>query len=86
MPLGIEEEESVLVFASDTDIGLIAGRGVGEWGLVAEVEEVAVVGGGLSVVEDGLIAEGHAEDLAQDLSGFASRQGEGDVEGQDQPQ
>ncbi len=35
---------------------------------------------------DGPIAEGHAEDLTQDLSGFASREGKRDVEGQDQPQ
>jgi hypothetical protein len=33
---------------------------------VAQVKGVAVVSCGLRVVEDGLIAEGHAEDLAQD--------------------
>ena len=55
-------------------------------GFVAEIESVAVVSGTLGVVEDGLIAEGHAEDLRQHLSGLAGREGKGDVEGQDQPQ
>ena len=78
---GIEEEETEVMFAGDPDIGFIAGGGIAEPSLVAEVEVMTVVGGGLGIVEDGLIAERHAEDLAQDLSGFASRQGKGDVEG-----
>ena len=83
--LGVEEEESVLVLAGDTNVGLVAGGRGAERGFVAQVEGVAVVGGALSVVEDGLVAEGHAEDLTQDLSGLARREGKGDVEGQDQP-
>jgi hypothetical protein len=81
----IEEEEGE-VMLGDADIGFITGGGMAEGSFVAEVEEVAVVGRGLSIVEDGLVAEAHAEDLAQDESGFASGEGKGDVEGQDQPQ
>jgi hypothetical protein len=53
---------------------------------MAEVEVMTVVGGGLGVIEDGLIADGHCEDLAEHLGGFASGQGKGDMEGQDQAQ
>ena len=70
------------MLAGDTDIGLVPSGRVAQGGFVAEVEGVAVVGGALGVVEDGLIAEGHAEDLAQDLSRLAGRKGKGDMEGQ----
>jgi hypothetical protein len=83
--LGVQEEESVLVLADDTNVGLVAGGGGAERGFVAQVESVAVVGGALSVVEDGLVAERHVEDLTQDLGGLACGEGKGDVEGQDQP-
>ncbi len=66
----IEEEEGE-VMLGDADIGFITGGGMAEGSFVAEVEEVAVVGRGLSIVEDGLVAEAHAEDLAQDESGPA---------------
>ncbi len=33
-----------------------------------------------------MIAEGHAQDRAQDLSGFAGRESQGEVEGQDPSQ
>ena len=86
MALGVKEEEGVVVLAGDADISLIAGGGVREWGFMAEVEGVAVVSSGLGVVEDGLIAEGHTEDLAQHLGGLAGGEGEGDVESQHEPQ
>ncbi len=85
MPLGVEKEEGVLVLARDTNIGFIPGGSVAERSLVGQVKGVAVVGRGLSVVEDGLITEGHAEDLTEDLSGLACGEGKGDVESQDQP-
>ena len=74
------------MLAGDADIGLVPGGGVAERGFAAEVEGVAVVSGPLGVVEDGLIAERHPKDLAQHLSGLAGGEGEGDVEGQDEPQ
>jgi hypothetical protein len=55
-----------------------AGRG----GLVPR-EGAAVVGRGRGVIEDGLLAEGHAEDLAQDFRGLMGCEGNGDVKGQE---
>jgi len=69
------------MLAGDADISFVAGGGVAEGAFVAEIEGVAVVSGGLGVVEHGLIAEGHAEDLAEDLGGLAGGEGKGDVEG-----
>jgi hypothetical protein len=62
--LGVEKEEGVLMLPGDANVGLVPGSGVAERGFAAEVEGVAVIGGALGVVEDGLIAERHAEDLA----------------------
>jgi len=75
-----------VVLAGHPDIGFVAGGGISEPSLMAEVEVMTVVGGCLGVVEDGLIADGHCEDLAQHLGGFASGQGKRDMEGQDQAQ
>ena len=80
----IEEKEGVVMFSGHADVSLIAGGRIPERGFMTEVEVVTVVGGGLGVVEDSLIAEGHVKDLAQDLGGFTSREGERDMEGQDQ--
>jgi len=44
---------------------------------------VAVVGGRLGVIEDGLVRDSDIKDVLQDISSFAGRDGEGDVEGQD---
>ena len=44
---------------------------------------MAVVGGGLGVIEDGLVRDADIKDVLQDISSFAGRDGEGDVEGQD---
>jgi len=82
--LGIEKEESVLGPAGDTNAGFIAGGGVAPRSFVAEVKGVAVISGGLRVVEHGLGAEWHAEDLPQDLRGLAGAQGERDAEGRSQ--
>ena len=73
-----------MVLAGDADIGFVAGGGGAEGTFVTEVESVAVVSRGLGIVEHGLIAEGHAEDLAQDLRGLARREGKRDVEGEDE--
>ena len=75
-----------MVLTGDADIGFVAGGGVAERGFVAEVEGVAVVSGGLRVVEDRLVAEGHAKDLPEDLRSLAGGEGKGDVEGQHEAQ
>jgi len=45
---------------------------------------VAVVGGGLGVIEDGLVRETDIKDVLQDVSRLAGADGKGDVEGQDE--
>lgn len=45
---------------------------------------MAVVGGGLGVIEDSLVRDTNIKNLLQDISGFAGRDGEGDIEGQDE--
>ena len=45
---------------------------------------MAAIGSGLGVVEYGLIRDVDIEDLLHDVGGFAGRDGEGDVEGQDE--
>lgn len=45
---------------------------------------MAVVGGGLGVIEDGLVRDADIKDILQDIGGFAGRDGEGHVEGQDE--
>jgi hypothetical protein len=82
----VEKEEGVLVLTGDANVGLVPGGRVTERGFAAAIEGVAIVSRALGVVEDRLIAEGHTEDLTQDLSRFAGGEGKGDVEGQDQPQ
>src|SRR5262250_246192 len=86
MVLRVEKQEGVLMLPGDANVGLVSRGGVAQGGFAAEVEGVAIVGRTLGIVEDGLIAEGYAEDLTQDLSGLAGREGKGDMEGQDQPQ
>ncbi len=45
---------------------------------------VAVVGGGLSVIEDGLARDTNIKDVLHDIGGFTGRDSEGHVEGQDE--
>jgi len=44
---------------------------------------VAVVGGGLGVIEDSLVRDSDIKDVLHDICCFACRDGEGHVEGQD---
>jgi hypothetical protein len=45
---------------------------------------MAVVGGSFSIIEYGLVRDVDIKDLLHDVGGFAGRDGEGDVEGQDE--
>jgi len=50
---------------------------------VLEIEAVAVEGGRRRIVQDRLVRNPDTEDISQDGSGFAGRDGEGYIEGQD---
>lgn len=71
-------------FADDFDIGFITGGGVIHGAFELQIEAVAVIGGGLGVIEDGLVRDGDIKDALHDIGGFAGRDGEGDVEGEDE--
>lgn len=45
---------------------------------------MTVVGGGFGVIEDGLVRDADIKDVLQNIGGFAGRDGEGDVEGEDE--
>jgi len=45
---------------------------------------MAVIGGGLGVVENSLVRDADIKDLLQDEGSFSGTDGEGDVEGQDE--
>ena len=45
---------------------------------------MAMVGGGLGVIEDGLVRDADIKNVLQDISSFTGGDSEGDVEGQDE--
>ena len=65
----------------DLDIGFISGEEGIDGAFVFEVKLMAVVGGGLDVIEDGLIREMDAPDITKHMGGFPGGDGIGDVEG-----
>jgi len=78
---GGDEEEDEVMFASDLDVGFICGADRIDGAFSLEIKEVAVVGGALSVIEDGLVGDGDVKDIAQDEGCFSSGDGAGDVKG-----
>lgn len=83
---GGDEEEDEVVFALDLDVGFICGVDRIDGAFSLEIEEVAVVGSGFSVIEHGLVGDGDAKDIAQNEGGFSGRYGTGDVKGEDEAQ
>jgi hypothetical protein len=83
---GGDEEEDEVVFALDLDIGFIFGGDRINGAFALEIEEVAVVSSGLSVVEHGLVGDRDVKDIAQNEGGFSGGDCAGDVEGQDEAQ
>jgi len=64
--LSAEEKEGVGPIAGDFDVGFVTGAlGIG-FSLIGKIEAVAMVGGGLAVVENGLICNGDLEDFTHD--------------------
>ena len=82
--LGADEQEGVGAVGVDFDEDFVAGaEGVRRAG-VGEVEAMEMDGGGLAVVEDGLVGEADLVDVAKDPSGHASAEAAGDVIGKDE--
>lgn len=62
--LGGDEEEDEVVFALDLDIGFICSADRINGAFSLEIEEVAVIGSGFSVIEYGLVGDWDAKDMA----------------------
>lgn len=82
--LGRDKEEDIMVLAQDLDVGLITGRDIIDMAFVFEIESVAVPSGASGIIENGLMRNLDTEDFAQDLSSFSGRNGERNIEGQNQ--
>lgn len=81
---GRDEEEYVTELTQNFNVRLIASRNVIDQAFVFEVEAVAVPRGTGSIIEDSLMRNLDAEDLAQYLGGFSGRNGKRNIEGQNQ--
>ena len=81
MGLRRDKEPDVVPDFFDFDIGFISGEEGIDGAFVIEVKLMAVVGGGLDVIEDGLIREMDAPDITKHVGGFSGGDGIGDVEG-----
>jgi len=81
---GSDEEEDIVMFPEDLDIGLIACTEVINRSLTGEVEAVTIEGSGSRVVQHGLIRDRDGKDGPKDESRLSCAQGERDVKGQDQ--
>ncbi len=82
--IGRDEEEYVLMFAQDLDVGFITGRYVINQTFVLEIEPMAVPGGTGGIIKNGLMRDLDAEDITQDLSSFSGWHCERNIEGQNQ--
>lgn len=82
--LGRDKEKDVMVLTKNLDVGLITGRDIINQAFVPEIEAMTIPGGAGSVVENGLMRNLDAEDIAQDLSCFSGRNGKRNIEGQNQ--
>jgi len=82
--VGGDEKKDIAMLTADFDVGFIAGAVVVDLAFMDEIEEVAIIGGGLGIVEHRLIRDGDPEDLPEHLRGFAGAEGKRDMESQNQ--
>ncbi len=79
---GRDEEEDIVMFPHDLDVGLIPCADLINSSLMGEVEAMAIEGGGCCIVKDGLVGEGDTEYGSEDQSGLSGAQGKGDIKGE----
>ena len=81
--LGRDEEEDIVMFSEDLDVGFIPSAYVINWSFAGEVKAMAIEGGRGCVVQYGLIRDRDGEDRPEDEGRFSCTEGEGDVKSQD---
>lgn len=77
-----DKEPDVVPDFLDLDISFITGEEGIDGAFMFEIELMAVIGGGLNVVKDGLIGEWDAPDITQHVGGFSGGDGIRDMQGE----
>ncbi len=80
---GRDEEEDIVMFAHDFDVGLIPCAYVIDGSLTGQVHAMAIEGGRSGIVQDGLIGDRDGEHGAEDESRLSCTEGERDIKSQD---
>ncbi len=79
-----EEEKDKAVFATDFDVGFIAGEILIQRPFVGEVKVMTVISRGFGIIEHGLMRNDDAKELPEHERGFARADGKGDIERENQ--
>jgi len=82
--LGRDEEEDIVMFSQDLDVGFIPSADFINGSLMGQVKAMAIEGGGGGVVQYGLIGDGEGEHGAQHEGGLSGTEGKRDIKGEDQ--
>jgi hypothetical protein len=80
---GGDEEEGIVLFTFDFDIGFVAGLSIVNIAFMFQVEGMAVISSGLSIIKDGLIGARDFEYISEDESSFSCGYTERYMEGKD---
>ncbi len=81
--LGREEEEHIVMFSHDLDVGLIPGVDLINGSFMPKVKAMAIEGSRSRIVQYGLIGDRDGEHRPEHEGRFSCTQGEGDVKSQD---
>lgn len=77
-----DEEEGVMLFTFDFDVGFITGLSIADIAFIFQVKVMTVVGSGLGIIKDSLIGSRDREYISEDEGSFSCRYTHGDVEGE----
>jgi hypothetical protein len=82
--LGRDEEEDIVMFPEDFDVGFIPCVYFIDGSFTGQVKAVAIEGGRCRIVQDGLIGDRDGEHGPEHESRLSGAEGEGDIKSQDQ--
>jgi hypothetical protein len=83
---GRDEEEDIVMFAEDLDVGLIPCTYWIDGSFPGQIKAMAIEGGRSGIVQDGLVGDRDGEDGAKDESRLSGTEGERDIKRQDKAQ